>query len=53
MSGEGFGCVFLKSVEICFCFNNMRKNVGIDTKLLDYLLQFFLMNSTERLFLCD
>lgn len=29
-NGEGLGCEFLKSVEIWFCFNNMRRNIGID-----------------------
>lgn len=27
----------MKSVEIWFCFSNVRRNVGIDTKLLDCL----------------
>jgi len=39
MSGEGFGYEFLKSMKICFCVSNMKNNVGIDTKLPDYLTQ--------------
>lgn len=28
----GFWYEFLKVVEICFCFNNMKRNTGIDAK---------------------
>lgn len=40
MSGEEFGYEFLKSMKIWFCFSNVRRNVGIDTKLLDCLAQY-------------
>lgn len=47
-NGEGFGYEFLKSVEIWFYFNNMRRNIAIDKK--SYLIVLVDLRKNARFF---